>query len=132
MSKMDSQHDKKPISSLGTVASYVTILGAAIGAVWYFFNLDSRISILEKQIQAINIVNIKQSNPGTESDSMNLAEIDNDNPEVTIEYNNILVTLCEDAIKEYQNIESGNNLKSINIRAIISNLGCYDVIRSMN
>jgi len=129
---MDSQHDKKPISSLGTVASYVTILGAAIGAVWYFFNLDSRISILEKQIQAINIVNIKQSNPGTESDSMNLAEIDNDNPEVTIEYNNILVTLCEDAIKEYQNIESGNNLKSINIRAIISNLGCYDVIRSMN
>jgi len=129
---MDSQHDKKPISSLGTVASYVTILGAAIGAVWYFFNLDCRISILEKQIQAINIVNIKQSNPGTESDSMNLAEIDNDNPEVTIEYNNILVTLCEDAIKEYQNIESGNNLKSINIRAIISNLGCYDVIRSMN
>ena len=118
----------KVIEFLGWFSGLVTIAAAGVGMVWFFFGLDSRVSTLEGQMQAIY-----QSASSSSQVTANNASRDGGDASSGASTNNQLQTLIETcselALRVARAYENTNPLTvAAPLEKMMDKLGCHKIV----
>ena len=103
------------LNTAGHISSLLTIIGAAIGAVWFFVGLDKRISSLESQVQFL------VTQPHRQISEMPPQYNDNTSP---------VEQACADLIRKATEANATNQFTAASsLESLISKLKCSSFVK---
>ena len=120
----------KVLETIGWTSGLVTIAGAGIGLVWFFFGLDNRLSTLENQMQAIYQSVLSTPQSAVQEPSENRVNQPVDAQTTNNQLQKLVETCAALALRVATAYENGNPLTVADpLEKMMDKLGCNKIAK---